>query len=134
MTATFTTKGRITVRWSPPLEYHQNGFIDQYQIRLIDPEHGGNLFVVVNSSSLQYSFSLSSLSPGYSYTIQVSGHNSDGYGPYSLPVSIIMHDRYVAYASYYIPFYVILFISGSSGVAVAMDVYLVVMVVIAGIL
>ena len=82
---TATTKREITVRWSPPFEYHQNGFIDQYQIRLIGK--GGNLLVLVSSSSLKYSFS--NLSPGYFYTIEVCGHNSDGFGPYSSPVSIV---------------------------------------------
>ena len=92
MTTSVTEDGKVLVKWAPPLEHQQNGFIDKYAILVTDQITGDKSAKLVDSSLLQYDIT-NLLQPEHSYDVEVRAHNRNGFGPTSPAVSVALPPR-----------------------------------------
>ena len=67
--------------WSEPPLHHHNGMITGYSVSLLQHD------TVVMYSTNTTSFTLTSLKPFSSYNFTVTARTSEGFGPYSNPLS-----------------------------------------------
>lgn len=78
------------IQWNSVDCLEQNGPIQSYTVRVGLP--GGDTVSLLQTTDT--SQTLTGLSPGQEYMVQVAASNSDGTGPFSAPVVLVLIGRY----------------------------------------
>ena len=87
-----TTVTSLSIRWSPPVDYEQNGQIVAYKVNCLGPNETSSIRLL-NISADAKGLHIKSLMENVQYCISVAARTRLGYGPYSQPICVTMSKR-----------------------------------------